>query len=146
MKTRNQNTSKPSTTELAMDQGISFQEEVRMRFNERRKDPNATPKLLNKYSPFLFLAEISGVWYYGTWEAIPFLYADFGEVFVTAFQGLICFLTVQVMINWWCVRCVDSKYDPQRHGTHPQFLSNQQVTRPVSRKGTCIRTPDIAGV
>ncbi|XP_060072441.1 uncharacterized protein LOC132552295 [Ylistrum balloti] len=107
----------PPLHATAMDKNLSLQQKILVRFNERRREVDANPRILNKYSPVLFIAEVTGVWYYGTCHAVPFLYAGYGEQTIKVIQAIVCFLTFEVVINWWYVHTVESNYDPQRHGT-----------------------------
>ncbi|XP_033752913.1 probable protein S-acyltransferase 12 [Pecten maximus] len=105
----------------AMDKDLSLPQKILQRFDERRGELGANPRTMNKYSPFLFIAEVTGVWYYGTFQAIPFLYAGYDGLTVTVIQALVCFLAFEVVINWWYVYTVDSNYYPQLHGTPQEY-------------------------
>ncbi|XP_021351131.1 probable protein S-acyltransferase 12 [Mizuhopecten yessoensis] len=119
-----------------MDKDLTLHEKIVLRFNKRR-EAGADPRIFNRYSPFLFIAEVTGVWYYGTFHAIPFLYAGYGGLTVTVMQALICFLTFEIMINWWYVYTVDSNYNPQRHGT--QLPETESVLQMVTDKDCQIK-------
>ncbi|XP_069132421.1 uncharacterized protein [Argopecten irradians] len=119
----------------ATDENMTFRQKIAKQFKERRGDLEVTPRNLNKPGPFMFIAEVMGVWYYGACHAVPFLYSGYNPLMVIAIQALVCFLAFEVMINWWCVCSVDSNYYPQRHGMQQRELQSlvQVVTHTNSK-------------
>ncbi|XP_060072440.1 palmitoyltransferase ZDHHC15B-like [Ylistrum balloti] len=114
--------------DTARDKSLSLKQKLTLHLEERKKEPAASPRNLNKYLPFVFIAEVTIVWYYGTCQAIPLLYADFGQEVTLIIQSVCTFMAFQVVLNWWCVFSVSSAYDPQRHGTYFEFLDRQAKT------------------
>jgi len=76
-----------------------------------------TPKNLHLYSPYLFFMEFVSVWYYGTWEIIPHLYANSGGHVIVMHQSFACFVGLEMIMNWLCIHNVDSGYYPEIHGS-----------------------------
>ncbi|XP_033752828.1 palmitoyltransferase ZDHHC22-like [Pecten maximus] len=113
--------------DTARDKSLTLQQKLALHLEERRREPAASPRNLNKYLPIIFLAEVTIVWYYGTCQGIPFLYADFGQEVILGIQAVCSFMAFQMLLNWWCVFRVSSAYDPQRHGTYLEFLDRQQT-------------------
>ncbi|XP_067654409.1 putative ZDHHC-type palmitoyltransferase 8 [Haliotis asinina] len=75
---------------------------------------------INTIAPFVFFIVFSGVFYWGVTEALPFLYSECDVVYLILNQILACVISFEMMINWFCIRYVDSHYNPFLHGTKPE--------------------------
>ena len=86
-------------------------------------------------SCFIFgLVSIAG---WGICVAIPTLYSEEGNTgpFVRVFG---CFLAFQLIVNWLCIKTVDSTYKPYKHGTKPDNVKVGEILNRVQSYGRAV--------
>ncbi|PVD31777.1 hypothetical protein C0Q70_07195 [Pomacea canaliculata] len=69
-----------------------------------------TPDSVARYALPAYLLTITVTWYMGVSDVLPVLYSDWGETFVLWQQGFVTVVFVETMLNWLCIRYVDSSY------------------------------------
>ncbi|XP_046327072.2 uncharacterized protein LOC124111418 [Haliotis rufescens] len=89
--------------------------------------------VVNKVGPFVFFIVLFGVFYWGVTEALPFLYSEWDAVYLIMNQILSCVISFEMMINWFCIRYVDSHYNPFVHGTEPTNKTGSGPCIPVEQ-------------
>lgn len=77
-----------------------------------------------------FLTGLSGIGSVGIIFAIPYLYTGYSQSVVLYLQGFGVFLILQMLMNWLCMKFVDTKYQPYRDGSMPTGISiGQNISR-----------------
>lgn len=85
---------------------------------------------LNRISQFCFIFGLGGLATFGIVLAIPCLYINFDENVTFYAQVFSGFLSLQMFVNWLCMRLVDSGYSPVRDGAMPDgILLGQNISR-----------------
>lgn len=67
-------------------------------------------EVLNTFSAPVYFLTISGGWYYGVWLVLPWYYKGFSQSFLFFHQVLGTIICSEMMMNWICIRFVDSSY------------------------------------
>lgn len=90
---------------------------------------------LNRISQFCFVIGLSGIASVGIIFAIPYLYMEYSEDVTFYVRVFGCFLALQLVVNWLCIKLVSCRYNPFNDGTIPDgILMGQNISR--------IRKPD----
>ncbi|XP_045177396.2 uncharacterized protein LOC123537627 [Mercenaria mercenaria] len=78
---------------------------------------------LNRVSQCCFVVGLSGIGGVGVIFAIPYLYTDYSENVVFYVRAFGCFLALQMIVNWLCIKFVGTSYNPFRDGVIPDGIS-----------------------
>lgn len=85
---------------------------------------------LNAVFQTFFVLGITGIAGVGVIFAIPYLYSGYSETVALYVQAFGCFLALQMILNWLCIKLVDIAYNPFRDGTIPDGISmGQNISR-----------------
>ena len=78
---------------------------------------------LNTVSQSCFVIGLGGVGGIGVIFAIPYLYENYSDNVIFYVRLFGCFLAMQMIVNWLCIKFVDTSYNPYRDGTIPDGVS-----------------------
>ena len=103
------------------DPNVSLREKWRKHVEHKRKTGIQTnAAFLNRWAPFALLFILCGCGGWGTFVAMPVLYASNDcEHWLVPGRVLAALLVVEVAVNWCLTRWVSSEYVPAVHGTRP---------------------------
>ena len=73
------------------------------------------PSNLNLLASFWFVFTVSGVFYCGLVIVLPRLYETSNEWVLFCHRVVCCFMFVEMMVNWFCIKLIDSTYIAELH-------------------------------
>ncbi|XP_052798311.1 uncharacterized protein LOC128230241 [Mya arenaria] len=71
--------------------------------------------ILNRTGPIFYVVALTGIFGWGITTAIPYVYSELDINITRFFQGVGCFLALELMMNWLCILFVDSSFRPPDH-------------------------------
>lgn len=110
----------------------TLMEKYKKHFELRKREP-IDPKILQRCVPWWFLFTVTGAYTVGTFIILPALY---DQPLRICQQILATFLTLQILMNWYFSRYVDSKYSPDPMGIVVNNVTNSNHDSNMLQNGS----------